>query len=226
MKGTLYLVSIPIGNENDITLRALKILKEVDFIICEEYKVASKFLRPLEIKKPLEALNEHTEQDVAENLAMRVLNGETAAVISDCGTPVFSDPGNKLVSLCIDYGINVVPVPGANSLLPALVGSGFPLNSFYYRGWLSPNKQQRRQELHQLKNTNELLVIMETPYRLRQLLTDIVSKLGAHLPAVVAFKLTMPQETFYRGTTKELLDLANKKTLKGEFVLIIDNRKK
>src|SRR5690606_22201263 len=125
MNYRLYIVSTPIGNYDDITLRALRILKESNFIICEEYKEASRLLSHYNIKKELFALNEHNESDIADELILKIKEGQSAALISDCGTPLFSDPGHLLVDLAIHNKIEVIPVPGANSLLTALVGSGF-----------------------------------------------------------------------------------------------------
>ncbi|MGA8264521.1 MAG: 16S rRNA (cytidine(1402)-2'-O)-methyltransferase [Ignavibacteriaceae bacterium] len=225
MKGKLYLVSTPIGNYEDITIRALNILKSVDFIICEEFKEARRMLSFYQIEKELVSLNEHNEKDVVNDILLKLIEGKTAALISDCGTPLFSDPGHLLVDVLISQKIQVVPVPGANSLLPALSGSGFDFEKFYYYGWLSPNKDKRRQQLYKLKSFKEVIVILDTPYRLRQLLADVVKVLGKHLSAVLAFQLTMENERFYRGTTGELLQTAEDKKLKGEFVLIIDNKK-
>ena len=140
MKGKLYLVSTPIGNYEDITIRALNILKSVDFIICEEFKDARRMLSFYQIEKELISLNEHNEKDVVDDLLLRLLEGKTAALISDCGTPLFSDPGHLFVARLISQKIQVIPVPGANSLLPALIGSGFDFEKFYYYGWLSPKK--------------------------------------------------------------------------------------
>ncbi|MEJ2616884.1 MAG: SAM-dependent methyltransferase, partial [Ignavibacteriaceae bacterium] len=151
MTGKLYLVSTPIGNYEDITLRALKILKEVDFIICEEFKEARRLLSYHKIEKELVSVNEHNESEVVNDIILKIADGKSAAVISDCGTPLFSDPGHLLVELCISQKIDVIPIPGANSLLPALTGSGLDFEKFYYYGWLSPNKQIRRKQLIDLK---------------------------------------------------------------------------
>lgn len=225
MKGKLYLVSTPIGNYEDITIRALNILKSVDFIICEEFKVSRRMLAFYQIEKELFSLNEHNEREVADEILLKIAGGGTAALISDCGTPLFSDPGHLLVDLLISAKIQVIPVPGANSLLPALIGSGFDFEKFFYYGWLSPNKDQRRQQLYKLKSVKEIIVILDTPYRLRQLLADVVKVMGKHIRAVVAFQLTLEGERFYRGTAEELLKIAEDKKLKGEFVLVVDNKK-
>ncbi len=226
MNRKLFLVSTPIGNYDDITIRALDILRNVDLIICEEYKAARRMLAHYKINKELIALNEHNENDVVDEIVTEILNGKTTALISDCGTPLFSDPGHLLVDLCIAQGIEVVPVPGANSLLPALIGSGYDFEKFYYYGWLSPKKNIRRKQLLDLKRIKEVIVLMDTPYRLKRLLSDVVNMFGKTTPVVLAFELTMKDEKYYRGSAQKVLNIAEKNNLKGEFVLIVNNRKK
>jgi len=225
MKGKLFLVSTPIGNYEDITRRALRILNEVDFIICEEFKEARRLLSHYQIEKELFELNEHNEDEAANDMLLKILDGKTAALISDSGTPLFSDPGHLLVELCISQKIDVIPVPGANSLLPALIGSGLDFEKFYYYGWLSPKKDERRNELSRLKGIREVIVLFDTPYRLKSLLADVVKILGKNVRIVLAFELTMKAETFFRGTAEDIYKIAEQKNLKGEFVLILDNKK-
>jgi 16S rRNA (cytidine1402-2'-O)-methyltransferase len=222
--GRLFLVATPIGDYDDITIRALNILRQVDIIICEELKPARRLLAHYKIEKPLFTLNEHNEEQNSLLLLEEILSGKEAALISDCGTPLFSDPGSVLVDYCIKKQISVIPAPGANSLMPALTASGFDIDRFFYYGWLSPRKNIRRKELAQLKQVKELLVILDTPYRIRQLLRDAASVMGGDTGAVIAYKITMEEETFFRGTLSELSFIANKEELKGEFVLLIDNR--
>jgi len=224
MKKKLYLVATPIGNYDDITLRAINILKEADLVVCEELKPARRLLSHLNIEKELISVNEHNERETAPEVLAKLKDGNRVALISDAGTPLFSDPGHYLVKLCLNAKIEVVPVPGANSLVPALISSGLDIEKFYYCGWLSPKKDIRRKELFCLKKRNELIVLMETPYRLKQLLQDIVKILGQNIHLVLAFKLTMPEENIYRGTAKQILSIAEQKQLKGEFVLLVDNR--
>ncbi len=223
MSGKIYLVSTPIGNYDDITLRALKILQEADFIVCEEFKEARRLLSRYKIEKELIALNEHNEKEIVNDILLKILSGSNAALISDCGTPLFSDPGHLLVDLSLSQKIDVIPVPGANSLLPALTGSGLDFERFFYYGWLSPKKDIRRQELFKLKHMNYVIVLLDTPYRLRTLLTDIVKVLGKNIRVVLAFELTKREERFYRGTAEQILKTAEEKKLKGEFVLLVDN---
>ncbi len=226
MKRKLFLVSTAIGNYDDITIRALNILKNVDFIICEEYKAARRMFAHYKIDKELLALNEHNESDVVDEIVTEILNGKSTALISDCGTPLFSDPGHLLVDLCIAQGIEVVPVPGANSLLPALIGSGYDFEKFYYYGWPSPKKNLRRKQLLDLKRIKKVIVLMDTPYRLKRLLSDVVNIFGNATPVVLAFELTMKDEKYYRGSAQKVLNIAEKNNLKGEFVLIVNNQKK
>lgn len=221
----LFIVSTPIGNYEDITLRAINVLKNVDFIICEEFKEARRLLSQLKIEKELVGLNEHNEEEASREVFNKLKEGKSAALISDCGTPLFSDPGTLLVQMCINAGIEIIPIPGASSIMTALVGSGYNLDKFYYAGWLSPKSDLRKKELLHLKSIKEIIVLMETPYRLKTVLSDIVKSLGPKINLVIGFDLTLPAEQFYRGTASEILKIAEEKKLKGEFVLIIDNRK-
>ncbi|MCX8104762.1 MAG: 16S rRNA (cytidine(1402)-2'-O)-methyltransferase [Ignavibacterium album] len=223
MKSKLYIISTPIGNYEDITLRALRILKECEFIICEEYREARRLLSQYQINKELISLNEHNEKDISSEIIKKLKEGQSAALISDCGTPLFSDPGHFLVSLAIQNKVDVVPVPGASSLLSALVGSGLDFEKFYYYGWLSPKKDIRKKQLFDLKRIKETIVILDTPYRLQTLLEDVVKVLGENIPCVLAFELTKDKEKFYRGSALKVFNLAKQENLKGEFVLIIKN---
>ncbi len=223
MKNKLYIVSTPIGNFDDITIRALDILRKADFIICEEYKEARRLLSNYKIEKELIALNEHNEKDVVDEILLKILEGKTAALISDCGTPLFSDPGHLLVEVCISQNINIIPVPGANSILPALIASGFDIEKFYYYGWLSPKKEIRKKELQNLKKEKKILVLLDTPYRLQRILEDVSKNFGPNTPLVLAYQITMKNEFFYRGTAAQILKTAKEKNLKGEFVLVLNN---
>src|SRR3989304_7492692 len=224
MPGKLYIVSTPIGNYEDITLRAVRILKEVDLIICEEFKEARRLLSHLNISKELFSINEHNENENADEIILKLAGGKSAALISDCGTPLFSDPGHLLVQLAIQNKIDVIPIPGASSILPALVGSGIDFKKFYYYGWLSPKKDIRKQQLLDLKKRKEVIVVMDTPYRLRTLLEDVAKLWSKNVPIVLAYELTKEKERFYRGTCEEVLRFAVKENLKGEFVLIVNNK--
>lgn len=223
MPATLFLTATPIGNYEDITLRALSALKNADFIICEEYKEARRLLSHFSIEKELIALNEHNESEIAPEIVARLRSASSAALISDCGTPLFSDPGRLLVQLCIQEGIPVTPLPGANSLLTALMGSGFNLDTFYFHGWLSPKKDIRENELRKLRNVKEVIALMETPYRLQRLLDDVKKVFPPNVPCVLAYELTAPKEQFIRGTIAHVANFAHQHQMKGEFVFLIDN---
>jgi len=224
MKPKLYIVSTPIGNYEDITLRALRVLEESDFIICEEFKEARRLLSHFKIKKELISLNEHNEKEVASEVISLLKEGKSIALISDCGTPLFSDPGNYLVKLAIQNNIEIVPVPGVSSLLTALVGSGFEFEKFYYYGWLSPKKDIRRKQLWDLRKIKDTIVLLDTPYRLKSLMEDVVKILGPDIPCVLAFELTKENEKFYRTNAGNILSIVEKENLKGEYVLIIKNQ--
>ncbi len=225
MKRTLYITPTPIGNYDDITLRALQILKKVDLIICEELKPARRLLSHFGIEKELIPLNEHNEKEVTPEIIRELSQGKSAALISDAGTPLFSDPGRYLVGQCITGKIKIVPLPGANSLLPALISSGLNIEKFYFYGWLSPKKEIRKRELQKLKAINELIILLETPYRLKRILEDIKNTFGKNTFIVLAYKLTMPEEKIIRGKVSSVLNKVEKEKLKGEFVLLINNRK-
>jgi 16S rRNA (cytidine1402-2'-O)-methyltransferase len=225
MNGTLYLVATPIGNADDMTMRGLKVLREADLVVCEERREGERFLRRLEISKPLEMLNEHNEAAATQTIIELLRSGKNVAVISDCGTPVFSDPGQMLVRRAVEQQIRVVPVPGASSLMPALTVSGFSIDQFLYYGWLSPKKERRRAELRQLQQEQRTIVIMETPYRLSSLLRDLADTFGETRRCCLAFNLTMPDEQIYHATAAGLYKQLGNKDMKGEFVVVVDGRK-
>ncbi len=223
MKGTLYLVATPIGNFADMTFRAVEVLKQVDVVVYEERKEGGRLLRHFGIEKPVESLNEHNEAAATFLILDHLTNGKNVAVVSDCGTPVFSDPGQLLVRKAIDAGIKVVPIPGASSLMPALTVSGFSIDQFVFYGWLSPKRPRRVAELQQLKRERRTIVLMDTPYRLLALLKDISDTFGATRRLCVAFDLTLPDEEIFHGTGPQLLDKLTKLDKKGEFVVVIES---
>ena len=225
LNSKLFVVATPIGNKDDITLRALKILQEVDFVICEEYKMGSRLLKNYAIQKPLELLNEHNEKEQSFELLKRFLeNGETAALISDTGTPLFADPGNNLVWQCHQNGIKVVPIPGASSLLSALMVSGLKLEKFLYYGFLSANREMRISELKKLPKNYDI-IFLEAPYRLNSLLRDFRKVCGERREVVLAYKLTQPQEKIFWGNIKEMI-MMTKDLPKGEFVFILKKERR
>jgi 16S rRNA (cytidine1402-2'-O)-methyltransferase len=221
MPGTLYIVSTPIGNYADLTLRALRALREADYVICEEFKEAAKLLRFFDIKKELKSLNEHNEAESAEEYFYDILNGKNVALISDCGTPLFADPGSVLLRKCIDFSIPVDFIPGANSVLAALVISGFDISRFYFIGFLSPKTEIRKRELNELRKLDRVFVLMDTPYRLKALLQDIDSAFRER-KLCIGFNLTTEKEKVFRGTANDILAEIGEENLKGEFVIIIN----
>jgi 16S rRNA (cytidine1402-2'-O)-methyltransferase len=223
MAGVLYLVATPIGNWEDITLRALRILKEVDLVVYEERKEGSRLLRHYGIEKPVESLNEHNETASTQIILERLRQGKSVALISDAGTPAFADPGQLLVRKAIGAGIRIIPVPGASSLLPALILSGFSIDEFVFQGFLSPKRNQRITELQQLKREPRTIVLMDAPYRLAQLVRDIAEVFGSSRRVCVAFDLTLPTEEILRGTAPELYQRFSKEDRKGEFVLLLES---
>lgn len=226
MTGTLYLVATPIGNLEDISFRALRVLKEVDLVVYEERKEGARLLRHFGIEKPVESLNEHNERAASQIILGRLKEGKTVAVISDAGTPVFSDPGQLLVQRAIQAGVKIVPIPGASSLLPALIVSGFSIDQFIFQGFLSPKRNRRIVELHQLKREQRTVVLMDTPYRLIPLLRDIAQVFGSNRRVCVAFDLTLPGEEIFHGVAPQLLEHFSKKEKKGEFVLVLEGQAK
>ena len=221
MEGVLNIVSTPIGDYSDITLRALRILNESDYIICEEYKEASKLLRFFEINKELKSLNEHNETDSSDEIFLDLLNGKNLSIISDCGTPVFSDPGSIILQKCIDANIKIEFIGGANSVIASIVLSGFDISRFYYAGFLSPKSEIRKKELQSLKYLKRTIVLMEAPYRLKAILQDI-KDIFVHRKIFVAFDLTMQSEKKFRGNASEILEKIGEDNLKGEFLILID----
>ncbi len=222
MKGTLYLVATPIGNPDDITLRALKILKEVDVIVCEELREGKKLLGTYQIEpKELDTLNEHNESLKVDKIIEDLNSGKNVALISDAGTPVFSDPGSLLVKRAIREGIKIIPIPGASALLLALIVSGFNIEKFVYFGWLPQKREKRRQELRKLKGEQRTAVIFETPYRIIPVLEDIGAVLGVERKICVAYNLTMPDEEIIRGNVIEVMNYFIEKKKKGECVIVI-----
>jgi 16S rRNA (cytidine1402-2'-O)-methyltransferase len=221
-KGTLYIVATPIGNPGDITLRAIEVLKSADAVVCEEYKPGSTLLKKLGIEgKEMVLLNEHNEPEVAADLLVRLLNGQSLALFSDCGTPVFSDPGHYLIQLAASSGVKVSPVPGASSLMAALSVLDFHLEKFMFGGFLPRDPDVRRRVLTYYRTLKMPVVLMDTPYRLGALLDDVIKVFSKGYMVTVAFDLTLPTETVYRGTAEEVRKMVGPR--KGEFILIVGN---
>ncbi len=226
MSGVLYLVAVPIGNYDDITFRAIKVLKEVNLIVCEERKEGQRLLSHYGIENQIETLNEHNEAAAASIFIDILKSGKSIALISDAGTPVFSDPGRILVEKAIHQNIKIVPIPGASSLLPALIVSGFPIKEFVFAGFLSPKRERRLTELRELRKEQRTIVLMDTPYRLIQLLRDMSGVFGETRRVCIAFDLTLPTEEIFHGTAPILHQKFLKEEKKGEFVVVLEGKKK
>ncbi|MGE5141799.1 MAG: 16S rRNA (cytidine(1402)-2'-O)-methyltransferase [Rudaea sp.] len=226
MGGILYVVSTPIGNPDDLTLRGRRILEQVDAVICEEQRVGSTLLSHYALTKPLVELNEHSEQEQVPVVIERLASGENLALISDHGTPLVADPGSPLVSQALAAGIRVVPIPGASSIIAALVASGLPANRFRFLGQLPPKTESRRRALRQAAGFGETLVLLEAPYRLLPLLRAVAAELGRERRVAIACNLTMSDERIVRGTAGEVLDQFERQPFKGEFVLVVEGKPK
>jgi len=227
MSGTLYLVATPIGNWDDITFRALKVLAGADLVVCEETREGHRLLRQYKlIEKNIEELNEHNENDACSRILTFLEEGKNTALISDAGTPLFADPGYTLVSQAIERGISVIPIPGPSSLLPALIVSGFPINEFVFQGFLSPKSDIRKKELHKLKHEHRTIAFLETPYRLVPLLADMAQIFGNERDVCIAFNLSMEDEQIFRGTSVNLHNKFVEHKIKGEFVIVVGSDRK
>ena len=221
--GILYIVATPIGNIEDISLRALRILKEVDAVICEEFKQGIRLLKKLKVDNTIICLNEHNEAESVQNILIDLMQGKSYALISDCGTPVFADPGQLLISTLTEMNIKVVPVPGPSSLMAALSVCSIPMDQFIFVGFLPPKSDKRLNALNRIKGQNLPLVVMDTPYRMTRLLEDVIQVFGKKKSVCLACDLTLPNELIMHGQVGDIYKRVSGQ--KKEFVLIIDNRK-
>jgi len=222
LKPGLYLVATPIGNLEDITLRAIRVLKQADLIACEDTRQTQKLLNHYGIETPTISYHEHNEAARAAELVEQLAHGARIAVVTDAGMPGISDPGFRLLSLAIERGVPVVPIPGPAAFVSALVASGLPMESFSFRGFLSPKSGARRRELEQFRNSSETAIFYEAPHRILATLEDVVATLGPERRVVVGRELTKIHEEFLRGTAAEVLDtVKNRGEIKGEMVLLI-----
>jgi 16S rRNA (cytidine1402-2'-O)-methyltransferase len=217
---SLYLVPTPIGNLEDMTLRAIRILKEVDFVLSEDTRTTGNLLRHFEIGTRLIAHHAFNEHRTVEGVVERLKQGETAALVSDAGTPGISDPGFLLVRSCLEAGLEVETLPGPTALIPALVNSGLPCDSFYFAGFL-PHKKGRQTRLKELSALNSTLVLYESPHRLVRTLEQLAEFLGPERRASVSRELTKIHEENARGTLAELILHFASKPVKGEIVIVV-----
>ena len=220
-RGTLYVVATPIGNLEDVTLRALRILKEADLIACEDTRQTRKLLDHYGISKRTVSYHEHNEAERAGELVEEMGSGASVALVSDAGMPGISDPGYRLVSLAAQRGIPVVPVPGASAFVAALAASGLPTDSFRFGGFLPAKRGARRDALTAIRESPNTEIFYEAPHRLPEALEDVVEVLGPERPVVVAREVTKLHEEFLRGGAAELLEKLRARPIKGECTLLI-----
>ena len=222
-KGNLYIIATPIGNLEDITLRALRVLKEVDLIAAEDTRQTLKLLNHYEINKPLISYHRHNEETKSEILIEKLRNGENIALVSDAGTPGICDPGEEVIKKAIEDNIEVIPIPGACAMINALIASGISTKEFEFLGFLPLNKKSRKEKLEEIKNANKTIILYEAPHKLKNTLNDLSDILQSR-EVVLARELTKIHEEYIRGTVKELMEKTD--NLKGEMILIIEKNNK
>lgn len=222
LKPALYVVATPIGNLEDITLRALRVLKEADLIACEDTRQTQKLLNHYGITTRTLSYHEHNEASRAEELIQGLQDGKRIALVTDAGMPGISDPGYRVVALAVENAIEVVPIPGAVAMISALAASGLPTDSFQFHGFLPAKSGQRRKVLGTIRGSQQTEIFYEAPHRLKEAIEDIVAELGASRPIVVARELTKIHEEFLRGPATQILAKLNSRgEIKGEITLLI-----
>lgn len=218
--GTLYIVATPIGNLEDITLRAIRILKEADLIAAEDTRHTLKLLNHLEISKPLISYHRHNEDVKSDVLIERLQEGKNIALVSDAGTPGICDPGEEIIKKCIELEINVVPIPGACAMINSLICSGIDTKEFTFLGFLPLNKKSRKNKLEEIEKANKTIIIYEAPHKLETTLKDLKQVLNKDRKIVLAREITKIHEEFIRGNIDDLIEKIQ--DIKGEIVLIIE----
>jgi len=227
-KGTLYVVSTPIGNLDDITIRGINQLKNVDAIACEDKRHSLALLRHLGIEKPLLSYHEHSSERDTKAILARLERGESLALISDAGTPLVADPGYKLLQTLHKVGVEVVPVPGVTACIAALSVSGLPTDRFNFIGFLPPKKDARRRQLKAFENDTPTLIFYESPHRIIESLQDLCEVLGEQRRACIAREITKRYETILRGSLSYLVETvqADADQKRGEFVVLVEGNSK
>lgn len=218
--GTLYLVPTPVGNLEDITFRALKVLKEADLILAEDTRTSGVLLKHFEIKKPMLSYHKFNEHQTVDRVVERLKGGETVAVVSDAGTPGISDPGFLVAREAIRAGIEVITLPGATAFVPALVSSGLPCDKFCFEGFL-PQKKGRKTRLNALKDETRTIIFYESPYRVVKTLEQFCDVFGPARPISVCREISKIHEESVRGTVEEVWEHFKKNEPKGEFVIVL-----
>jgi len=222
MNGKLYLVATPIGNLEDITLRAINVLKNVDLIAAEDTRHTLKLLNHLEISKPMISCHRHNENEKSNKIIEKLKEGKNIAIVSDAGTPGISDPGEEVVKEAIKENIQIIPIPGACAAINALIISGIDTNEFYFLGFLPLNKKLRKEKLNEIKNINKTIILYEAPHKILNTINDLENILE-NRQVVFAREITKIHEEFIRGTIKEIKEKIENP--KGEFVIIIEGNK-
>lgn len=220
---TLYLIPTPIGNMEDITIRAVNTLKMVDVVFCEDTRVTGQLLKYLDISKKLISSHNYNEANNKQKLLEYLSSGSNVGLVSDRGTPIISDPGYELAKFAIEEGYNVVSLPGATALIPALTSSGINPMPFYYYGFLQARDSARRKELEFLKNIDATLILYEAPHRINKTLKDLGNILGNNRKISISREITKKYEEVYRGTIQELIEQNNE--YKGELVVVVEGNK-
>ena len=224
MESKLYLVPTPIGNLEDITFRAVRVLKEVDLILAEDTRTSGKLLKHFEISTHMHSHHMHNEHKTVDNIVKRIQNGESVALISDAGTPAISDPGFLLTRACIENGVEIECLPGATAFVPALVNSGLPNDKFVFEGFLPP-KKGRQTRLKLLAQETRTIIFYESPHKLLKTLSQIIEYFGEDRPVSVSREISKLHEQTIRGTAQEVLSVFEAKAPKGEIVLIVGAKK-
>jgi 16S rRNA (cytidine1402-2'-O)-methyltransferase len=222
MSGILYFVPTPIGNLEDITFRAIKVLKEVDYILCEDTRTSGILLKHYEISKPLKSYHLHNEHSATEKVIADLKSGLNIAIITDAGTPGISDPGYLLGKACAYENLEMICLPGATAFVPALVVSGLPNHDFYFAGFL-PQKKGRQTKLKQLAEEKKTIVLYESPHKINTTLEQIKEFFGENTKVSLSREISKKFEETKRGTIDELITFSKSKTLKGEIVLVVNN---
>ncbi len=222
MNGKLYLVATPIGNLEDITLRAINVLKNVDLIAAEDTRHTLKLLNHLEISKPMISCHRHNENEKSNKIIEKLKEGKNIAIVSDAGTPGISDPGEEVVKEAIKENIRIIPIPGACAAINALIVSGIDTKEFYFLGFLPLNKKLRKEKLNEIKNINKTIILYEAPHKILNTINDLENILE-NRQVVFAREITKIHEEFIRGTIKEIKEKIENP--KGEFVIIIEGNK-
>ena len=221
MSGTLYIIGTPIGNLEDITMRQLRLLGEVDFLAAEDTRVTRKLLSHYDIHTPFVSYHEHSGLTVAQSIADRILAGESCGVVTDAGMPCISDPGEDLVRLCAENGVDIKVIPGPSAAISALAVSGLDTSRFVFEGFLNPQKNARLERLEQLKNEQRTLIFYEAPHKLTDTLEAMLQVLGDRKISL-ARELTKIYEEVVRTTLSRALELYREKAPRGEFVLVVE----